>query len=521
LISSGFASIIGAGNAASVTDQAIRNDVLIYARSVARSHFSGAPVSPPKAITVEGNWTVSVTPYLHGEALGTGTGKGPILSPAVEKAVEELLTVPGHTHPGEEALRDSRFLITFSRPGSVDNALIEYKGEAKALINDVVVIPHIDPDLVYGKIMDAKAYLLRAMDKKTHGFHKLFTATGGTFENSVLTTYSSSSLYSLLKLNDLQSDENITRQIPLIADFILSMQVHEGRYKGAFHYSLSLETGEKDNRFVVGTVSKTIFTLLELYKRTGDKRYLDAAVAAADWLLSMRNPDGTVINQVKLVNGQPVFDRRYSNLYTGEVLSAFSRMYAATADKRYYDAAEILANNFVKRAEKDAYFLRDDYRSPTDAVPTSWGAMSLLDFYKISKNETYRNTLRKCLDTIFKRQKNDPNDMQNYGRIGTGQNTSGNGWINEVTSEVYLSCTKEHWGACMQYKAHMLGIMRWLIQNTYSEANTYFLKEPEKAIGGLIRDYKREEVRTDAVCHGVNGYINLFNSSPGETDLHW
>lgn len=512
LINSGFASTISTADAFSIANENIRNDVLILARSVAKSYFSGIPVSPQKAIAVDGNWTVSITPYLHGEAIGTGSGRDHLLRQAVKHAVQKLISTPGHTHLSQKDLRDSRFLITFSQPESEDYVLIEYKGKAEELIGDVVAIRHLDNDLIYRKIMDAKEYLLRAMDHNTHGFHKLYTATSGTFDNRVLTTYSSSSLYSLLKLNDFQSDERVVKLIPLIADFILSMQHHEGRNKGAFHYSLSLKTGEKDNRFVVGTVSKTIFTLLELYRHSENKRYLDSAVLAADWLLTMRNPDGTVINQVKVENGQEVFDKRYSNLYTGEVLSAFSRMYTVTSDKRYYNAAEILANNFLKKAENDAYFLRDDYRTVTDSVPTSWGVMSLLDFYKISGNEVYKKVSLKCLNEILKRQHNNPNDLQNYGRIGTEQNTSGVGWINEVTSEVYLSCRQVNGKECMRYKEPMLKMMRWLIQNTYSEANTYFLKEPEKAIGGLIRNYTSEEVRTDAVCHGVNGYINLFKS---------
>lgn len=513
LINSGFASTVDPANAVSVTHENLRNDVLLFARSIVQSHFSGTPVSHPKEIALDGNWTVSVTPYLHGEAIGTGNGKDPMLYQAVENAVQNLMSAPGHTHLSEKDLRDARLMISFSRSGSKDYALIEYKGEANELINDVVAIRHLDKDLIYSKIKDAKEYLLRAMDKNTHGFHKLYTAASGTFDKRVITTYTSSGLYSLLKLNDLERDERIVELIPLIADFILSMQVHEGDNKGAFHYSLSLETGEKDNRFVVGSVSKSIFTLLELYRWTEDKKYLDSAVLAADWLLTMRNPDGTVISQVKIQNGEPVFDKRYSTLYTGEVLSAFSRMYTATSDERYYKAAEILADNFLKRAENDAYFLKDDYRTPTDSVPTSWGVMSLLDFYKISGKDVYQKVLLKSLDEILKKQHTDPNDLLNYGRIGTGQYTSGIGWINEVTSEVYLLCRKENWKGCMIYEEPMLKMTRWLIQNTYAEENTYFLKEPEKAIGGLIRSYTKEEVRTDAVCHGVNGYINLFNSS--------
>ena len=148
-----------------------------------RSYYA---VSPPKAIAVDGDWTVSVTPYLHGEALGIGRGKSRGLRPAVDMAVRDLLAGPGHAHPGEKELGDSRWMIAFARSGSKGCALIEYKGEAKELAGDVVVIRRTDRDLLYGKIMEAKAYLLRAMDENTHGFHKLYTAADGTFEKRVV-----------------------------------------------------------------------------------------------------------------------------------------------------------------------------------------------------------------------------------------------------------------------------------------------------------------------------------------------
>lgn len=514
VIYSGCAFTSISGNTASITDQNVRNEILIFARSLVRSHFSGTPVSHPKVLEFDGDWTVSVIPYRQGKAIGTGIGQGNMLYQAIENAIQNLMSASDHNKISRDDVKNSRLMITLSHPEAQNYSLIEYNGVAKELIKDVVAIRHIDNELILRKIHDGKEYLFRAMDKKRHGFHKLFDASKGTFDNRILTIYSSSSLFTLLKINDLEKDDKIAKQIPRIADFILSMQNHEGNNRGAFHYSFSLKTGKKDNKFVVGTASKTIFTLLELYKRTGDKRYLDSAILAADWLLAMRNPDGTVINQVKVKKGQFIYDRRYSNLYTGQVLSALSRMYSITLDKRYYGAALILANNFLKKARADAYFLTDDYRKPSDAVPTSWGVMSLLDFYKISGDKVYKKVLLACLDEILKRQNNNPKDIQNYGRIGAEQNTSGNGWINEVTSEVYLLCEEENWQDCIKFKEPMLKITRWLIQNTYSEENTYFLKDPEKAIGGPIRDYNKEEVRTDAVCHGLNGYINLLKTSP-------
>lgn len=51
----------------------------------------------------------------------------------------------------------------------------------------------------------------------------------------------------------------------------------------------------------------------------------------------------------------------------------------------------------------------------------------------------------------------------------------------------------------------------WIIQNTYSEENTFFLKWPQKAIGGSFWNYENRYVRTDSVCHAVNAYVGIIN----------
>ena len=104
----------------------------------------------------------------------------------------------------------------------------------------------------------------------------------------------------------------------------------------------------------------------------------------------------------------------------------------------------------------------------------------------------------------------------NLGRFDGTMASSGNGWINEVLGELYTYGNAEGWRGCAKYKEAMILVSRWLIQNTYSPENTYFLKQPEKAFGGLIRNRSEEVIRTDAVCHGVNGYIMLYDALPDD-----
>src|SRR3989338_4401734 len=381
----------------------------------------------------------------------------------------------------------------------------------KELIGDLVHVRILDKHLTHEKIEAGKEYLLRTMHPTKYGFYKKYDALKNKAEKRLRTIYSASSLYTFLKISDLDQDPRVIQAIPHIADFLLSMQVKENERKGAFYYSYYLKTDQKEPAFVVGTAAKTIFTLLELYRRKQDQKYLETAKAAGDWLLRMRNPDGSIINYVKYINNQWVYGKKFSCLYTGQVLSAFSRLYRTTLDERYYDAALQLARGFASKAQTDSYFAKDEYRSSADPIPTSWMVMSLLDFYKINKEIFAKEAMLKLAEELLKQQMKDPKDILNFGRFEGTEATSGNGWITEVMTEFYRVCKEEKWSNCEKYKKTVILTIRWLIQNTYSKENTFFLKQPESAIGGLIRNPYEENVRTDAVCHWMNGYMNIYD----------
>ena len=87
--------------------------------------------------------------------------------------------------------------------------------------------------------------------------------------------------------------------------------------------------------------------------------------------------------------------------------------------------------------------------------------------------------------------------------------SSGNGWLAEVMMEMYHFCLQEQVGGCEKYKEATTQVIRWLIQHTYSEENSFLLENPERAKGGLFWDFDDKYVRTDSVCHGLNAYAGI------------
>ena len=395
------------------------------------------------------------------------------------------------------------------------------------LVGEVVFLREYDKNLLREKIAEGKQYLLRMIDPGFNGAHKYYYAPEDEFEDRLHTIYTSSLIYTLFRLYDLEPAEELWEQIEKSMEYVLSMQLldEESNRYGAFHYSFSPDTEERERKFVVGTTSKTIFTLLEMYRRTEDERYLEAAKKSADWLLTMQKDDGSMKSYVVDRDGKWFFSTKESTLYNGQVLSALSRIYRVTKDERYKEAADDLADFLMGKVEKDGCYIGDDYRAP-NPISSSWFVMSMVDYYLATKNTEVRDLIFTCATDLVGRQHRDESDLETFGRWKGSLSTSGAGWISEILVEVYHLCLEEEGEDCEQYKDAIVKGMRWLLQNTYGDHNSGFLPNPAMAKGGLYWNPANRFVRTDAVCHGMNAYIGILPdlpegtlvSVPGESD---
>jgi len=189
----------------------------------------------------------------------------------------------------------------FLFPEKQFSSSIEINEKQKELINGALIVRKLDKEMIEQKIEQGKEYLFKMIDKEENGVHKYYYALNDTFENRLHTTYTSTLTFTLLELYDLEKDDLLLNQALKCAEFILSMQNKEKGSKGygAFYYSYYLGNKEKEKKFVVGTTSKTIYTLLKLYKLTDNRKYLESAELAADWLTTMQKANGSMKSYIR------------------------------------------------------------------------------------------------------------------------------------------------------------------------------------------------------------------------------
>ncbi|KTD08002.1 glycoside hydrolase family 76 protein [Legionella jamestowniensis] len=496
-------------------NQEFRDMVIAHIRSVANHRILNTPIAKTSLNTLWNtsyqipNWSTELSIYYQGAQIGQASVQGQNLPQVLQTATESALNTTNIKPITVKELEEFRFKVSFDYYPTQTYAFIEYLKKGLELLGNRVAVRLLDVSLIKEQVANSQHYLLNVMHPSLHGFFKFYDAREDKSEKRLRTIYSASSLYTLIKLYQYNHDPVLEKQFKPIAQFILSMQVPAGPHAGGFYYSFNPLTSQKQCRVVVGTTSKTIFTLLELYRFYNSDNYLTAAKKAGDWLLTMIKPDGNVtpIASCKGTSWR-VYDK-HSFLYSGQVLSALSRLYAITKDQRYYEGATKIANHFKEEVKQQSAFVGDDFR-PKNSISTSWVLMAMIDYAKINNEAIYRRIIQETAAKILSLQITNKHDAYTYGRYRDAITPSGNGWINEVMGVLYDFCQINHLNNCNQYRQPMLLTTRWLLQNAYTKANTYDVKNPERAIGGFITNFSSQTVRTDAVCHGVNSLLSLL-----------
>lgn len=368
---------------------------------------------------------------------------------------------------------------------------------------------------VVERIAAGRLYMLRFMHPRDHGAPRLYRVHSDTTGSRLHTTYTASVVYTLLKLQSQLEDDRGSKAVRDGAGFLLSMQ-HTDRdeHYGAFHYSLDLKTRERESRFVVGTTSKCIYALIPLYRHTGDETFLVSARQGADWLCGMIREDGSVCPAVQESKGKWTRVERHSLLYDGQVLSALSRLHSLTEEDRYLLAAGSVARRLASEVNADGGHSGDDYRRPNNPISTAWIVMSLLDYWKAGGGEQFRDLALRCSRTLLGERLMDPQDQVHYGRWDGIRYTSGNAWIAEVLAQVYTVCREEDRADCDAYREAVMHVIRWLEQYTYTSEDAAGLRNPTRAVGGLMRSPFDPDIRIDSVCHALNAYVDILPHLP-------
>lgn len=488
----------------------LRERIVGLVRQVSRAEKGGQNIICDLPIASSKPFRAIVWGYKEGEQVARGEASNEKLCLALEEATRRAVAskLADGAAP-KDALSDTRIAVELPDQGY---SVLEHGEKGLELDHGIVPLRSFDKSLLTKRIEEGQAYLLRVLDPNKDGAHKYYYAQNDSFEPELHTIYTASTALTLLKLHAKSGDAKLLDRAKKAAAFMTSMQSTDEKdhTAGGFFYTFDLRTGKPERKLVVGTASKSIFTLIELAQVTKDGKYLETAKKAADWLISMQLPTGAARAHLSQNEGGPwTVTAKESTLYTGQVLSALSRTYRATKDTKYLDAAAKTATYLASKVDAQGCYVGDEYRKP-NPVSSSWLVLSLLDFAKASGDKRFEDIVFRCSRDLVNRQWRRPEDVYRHGRWKGSLSSSGTGWLAEVMSEVYGFCRDKGKESCDLYKEAVVLAVRQIVQNTYSAENDFVVKNPSVADGGVFWSVRERYVRTDSVCHAMNAYLNIL-----------
>lgn len=175
----------------------------------------------------------------------------------------------------------------------------------------------------------------------------------------------------------------------MAADWLLYMQNDDGGYSRKF----SLINGR--DRSYIETTGYIVPTLLAAAERLDASKYRRSALRAGEWLLRVQNGDGSFS---EIDGGSPfAFD-------TGQCLIGLNALFRETGEARYLQAAEAAARWLVRNQEEDGSWQRVAYNFEKHSYYTRVAA-AMAEYGALSGDEEVLAAARKHIRWALSRQR--------------------------------------------------------------------------------------------------------------------
>ncbi len=212
-----------------------------------------------------------------------------------------------------------------------------------------------------------------------------------------------------------------TRQDPAIRDRALSMARWLTRVQLRCGGIPAGTLGLLEKVPTVFNTGMVILGWIAAWEETGDRSFLEAACRAGTWLCDIQDDDG-----VWRRGGSPLV-RNTLNTYNARVSWALARLFRATGESRFRDAAARNLRWTLSQQEENGWFKNNDFRrNDRPWIHTiAYAARGLLEGGVVLGEESFVAGARRTADAVLSTQKTDGRLAARYRADWTGEQWGG------------------------------------------------------------------------------------------------
>jgi len=235
---------------------------------------------------------------------------------------------------------------------------------------------------------------------------------------------------------------------------------------------------------------------------TGDRSNLETMRSLGRFILAQQQDDGHFRNNadVERETGQKL--NREPTYYQGEATLALLRLYALDPQQRYVDAA--------RRSADWVIHVRDAYVSEDNLGHDHWICYALNELSRVAPDPAYIEHAQKIARAIIGKQRGsdaaEPDLVGTYwfgGEMGNISATRVEAFDSNVVLARFAGKPDE-WLLQPATKT-----AAWMLGQQFDAENDYWLKNPQKAEGGVRESLLVSDVRIDTVQHSMSAWLHL------------
>lgn len=296
--------------------------------------------------------------------------------------------------------------------------------------------------------------------------------------------------YSYLPSEDENPDEyNIIRHIGSTYGLLLINKIEKA--KKCIDYFLK-HWQDKEN-IALGSYAVGTITLLKYYQLTGEKSYFKKAKEMGRFILDMQKDDGNFKNFHPTEKPERIGTYE---IYGAEANLALVRLYKETKEKKY-----------LKALEKSFNYSEKYFKKTPSTKMLSWDISAFSELYYLTKEKKYADLAFYMADWAIDNNQY-YNDSPFWDYLGGYNNTPSSGstgtYSEGIGDALKLAIETGDKNREKKYRRSLQLSMRFLANLQFREDNSFYLKNPEEALGGFRHNMYKNKQRIDTAQHIIS-----------------
>jgi len=371
-------------------------------------------------------------------------------------------------------------------------------GKMVELYRAVPLVRRLSRGLLMERASAAGRWLVSNQQKDGRFLHAFSPITGKVLPLPYNIVRHAGVTLSLLELYEATQErefmESAERAVRFLADQIEVADKPEGTAFVYFNETAKL-----------GASALAVTALVRFQQASHDKRYQGLLSKLGNFLLFMQKKDGSVYTTYSFQQRERK-DDAVSCYYSSQAVLAFAELYEVTREDKWLKAALLTADYIMNRREAEM--------KRAEPPQDHWAMIALAELYELLEDNEHAEYCMRVAETMLQHQLTTVNtaflDYVGASDTGVAQGSPPTAVSTACKCEGLVAAWRVAGKMKLErgrYAEAVRSALKFILQNQYTAVNSYYLREPSRAVGAFRTHFLDDGIYMDHVQHCISAIL--------------